>query len=121
MIYERNVREAVTIAATTITLTADSTNATSIGHASGSCDHIVVQCCPAPDPLREFLAAMRLAAAQSKQRTEQALSSARIGLRTLRDDPGVRVPLPERSTARRRRLVAGRVCGGSNRYRVMLG
>jgi hypothetical protein len=99
------------VTATVVTLTEDCTSA----------DNTIVIRSALSDPLQQFLAAMRRATREAKERNEEALSSARTGLRTLRDDPGVRVPLPKRSTARRRRLVAGRVCGGSNRYRVMLG
>jgi hypothetical protein len=75
---------------------------------------------PRPDPLQQYLAALRRAVREARERSEEALSSARIGLRSLRDDPGTRIPVPERHGFRRRPQFAKRVCGGSSRYRVLV-
>lgn len=69
---------------------------------------------------REFLERLRVAMALSAEREAECLRIAHKALITSRDDPTTRIPVPERSTARRRRQFSGRVCSGSSRYRVMV-
>lgn len=99
----------------TVTIDVDAASAT-----SGS-NVLVLGPSPVSNSIHAFAEALRRARALAAEQNELALSSARIALRRLRGDPGYRVPPPEQSTARRRRQFAGRVCGGSSRYRVMVG